>query len=135
MHIIDDAPNGIIVNHASDWSGEARVAWYDPSNRDDADSPDIASPRGLKARGLKECHCVGLDLVAGRFTLTTGSEPPVDVMTRAVALAVATFLCDRMVGAAEALSIDRRRRVRTMAVPDPADPVSPIGDTRGVSRR
>lgn len=98
MHHIDDKPNGIVLNHSSEWSGEARIAWYDADERRDP-GPTPAS--------LRECSCSGLDLIAGRFTLLSGDEPPVNVLTRAVALAVETYLRTKMMRAAEDLFINR----------------------------
>jgi len=112
VHCIDDKPNGVIVNHNADWSGEVRIAWYDASARRDTDP---ALPE------LQECWCDGYDLVAGRFTLvakapvnilgrfemTTNADPPVHVLTRAVALAVETFLRRKMERAIDELFIKR----------------------------
>jgi hypothetical protein len=90
VHCIDDKPNGIILNHDGDWSGDVRIAWYIAGERRDP---------GPTPSSLRECWCVGPDLVAGRFTPTSGppgepspSEPPVNVLTRAVALAVEGYL-------------------------------------------
>lgn len=90
MHCIDDKPNGIIINHSSDWSGDVRIAWYVTTERRD---PGPTPP------SLKECWCEGRDLVAGLFTpierpagFDLVREPPVNVLTRAVALAVETYL-------------------------------------------
>jgi len=89
MHCIDDKPNGIILNHG-DWSGNVRIAWYLADERRD---PGPTPP------SMRECWCSGPDLVAGLFTPTSGppdkapsSAPPVDVITRAVALAVESYL-------------------------------------------
>ena len=87
MHCIDDKPNGIIVNYSPDWGGEARSAWYIADERRD---PGPTPP------SLRECWCNAADLVAGRFTLLSGDEPPVNVLTRAVALAVETYLRARL---------------------------------------
>jgi hypothetical protein len=89
MHTIDDKANSICLNHSSDWSGDVRVAWY------------VASER-------RECQCVGIDLIAGRFTLLAGSEPPVNVITRAVALAVEAYLRSKIERALDDLTIVRR---------------------------
>lgn len=78
MHSIDDKPNGIVLNHNADWSGEVHVTWYMGSGQ------------------RRECQCMGIDLVAGRFTLCDGTEPPINVITRAVALAVEAFLRSKM---------------------------------------
>jgi hypothetical protein len=97
VHCIEDKPNGIIINHSADWSGDVRIAWYDPAERRD---PGPTPP------SLRECWCDGYALtagrfapitkadvhVAGRFDLTTNVQPPVEVLTRAVALAVESFL-------------------------------------------
>lgn len=83
MHAIDDKPNGITINYSPDWSGEARIAWY-ASN---AMSEALSLPGSTH-----ECWCNGSDLVAGRFTCLSGIEPPINVLTRAVALAVETYL-------------------------------------------
>lgn len=98
MHSIDDKANGIVLNHNPDWSGEVRVAWYVASERRD---PGPTPP------SLHECQCRGIDLVAGRFTLCDGPEPPINVITRAVALAVETYLRAKSIRAAEDLFIDR----------------------------
>lgn len=91
MHCIDDKPNGIILNHDGDWSGDVRIAWYLAEERRLA--PGRLPP------SLCECWCSGPDLVAGRFSPTHGPahglstpEPPVNILTRAVALAVADYL-------------------------------------------
>lgn len=105
MHCIDDKPNGIILNHNSDWSGEVRIAWYVTSERRD---PGPTPP------SLRECWCSGPDLVGGRFTPVSGppdeappSEPPVNVLTRAVALAVEKYLRSMMERALDDLFIKR----------------------------
>jgi hypothetical protein len=109
VHCIDDKPNGIILNHNSDWSGEVRIAWYVASERHD---PGPTPP------SLKECWCEGKDLVAGLFTPVSPSsepspgtvvvpEPPVNVLTRAVALAVETYLRRKLEGAIDNLFIRR----------------------------
>jgi len=96
-------PNGIILNHNSDWSGEVRIAGYVAAERRD---PGPTPP------SLKECWCEGKDLVAGLFTPVSVafdpppgvglvSEPPVNVITRAVALAVETYLRSKMEGAVD----------------------------------
>ncbi len=104
MHCIDDKPNGIVLNHNSDWSGKVRIAWYSTLVRED--------PRSIPS--TCECWCVGPDLVAGRFTPTSGppnepppSVPPVDVLTRAVALAVETYLRSMLMHAVDDLFIRR----------------------------
>lgn len=95
MHCIDDKANGIILNHDGDWSGDVRIAWYDTDERHD---PGPTPP------SLRECWCSGLDLVAGRFSpalpppgkslpaTVPPSWAPVEVVTRAVALAVESYL-------------------------------------------
>ena len=98
MHCIDDKANGVILNHNSDWSGDVRIAWYIASERRD---PGPTPP------SLIECSCRGIDLVAGRFTLNDGPEPPVNVITRAVALAVESYLRSKMERAVDDLFIDR----------------------------
>jgi hypothetical protein len=98
MHCIDDRPNGIVINFNSDWSGDARIAWYVASERRD---PGPVPP------SLRECQCVGRDLVAGRFTLTDGAEPPINVLTRAVALAVEIYLCRKMTVALDDICANR----------------------------
>ena len=109
MHCIDDAPNGIILNHNSDWSGEVRIAWYVAGERRD---PGPTPP------SLRECWCEGKDLIAGLFTPVTHvannpppgtvvDEPPINVLTRAVALAVETYLRRKSMSAAEDLFIRR----------------------------
>jgi hypothetical protein len=104
MHCIDDKPNGI--NHDGDWSGDVRIAWYDPTERPREFCPTPAS--------LRECWCDGPDLVAGRFTPLLkdrddhgNAEPPLHVLTRAVALAVETFLRSKMESAVDDLFIQR----------------------------
>ena len=96
MHLIDDAPNGIIINHSADWSGDVRIAWYVAAERQD---PGPVPP------SLKECWCEGKDLIAGLFTpidrpagFVPAHEPPVNVLTRAVALAVETHLRSKLEG-------------------------------------
>ncbi len=80
-----------ILNHDGDWSGAVRIAWY--MRRDPGPTPP----------SLHECWCSGPDLVAGLFTPVTNasaptpgtvvvSEPPVNILTRAVALAVEDYL-------------------------------------------
>lgn len=98
MHCIDDKANGIVVNHNSDWSGEARIAWYVANERRDL---------GPVPRSLRECECSAVDLVAGRFTHLSGDEPPVDVLTRAVALAVETYLRSKLESSLDDLFIRR----------------------------
>lgn len=89
MHCIDDKANGIIVNHDGDWSGDVRIAWYIAEERHD---PGPTPP------SLLECWCSGSDLLAGLFTPISESShgvlvvPPIHVVTRAVALAVESYL-------------------------------------------
>jgi hypothetical protein len=97
MHIIEDKANGIVINHSSGFVGEVRIAWYDLSKRPD---------HGI-ITNFDECWCSGIDLVAGRFTPVRGPEPPVNVITRAVALAVETYLRNKMESAVEFLFINR----------------------------
>ena len=96
MRCIDDRENGIILNHDGAWSDRVRIAWYVASERRD---PGPTPP------SLRECWCDGPDLVAGRFTPISGppnddehrnDEPPVNVLTRAVALAVEGYLRHRL---------------------------------------
>ena len=106
MLCIDDKANGIIVNHDGDWSGRVRIAWYVASERRD---PGPTPP------SLRECWCDGASLVAGRFTPQSGPpgepaaspEPPVHVLTRAVALAVETYLRSKLESAVDDLFISR----------------------------
>jgi hypothetical protein len=91
MHSIDDKANGIILNHNPGFVGEVRVIWYPANDR----------------RVPCECWCNGLDLIAGRFTPVRGPEPPINVITRAVALAVETYLRNKMEGAVEQLFLNR----------------------------
>lgn len=98
MHCIDDKPNGIILNHDPDWKGVVRIAWYIADERRD---PGPTPP------SLRECGCKGIDLIAGRFTQLTGDEPPVNVLTRAVALAVESYLRSKMESAVDDLCIER----------------------------
>jgi hypothetical protein len=102
MHCIDDKPNGICLNHDSAWKGDVRIAWY------------IAGASGPLPPSLHECWCSAPDLIAGRFSPTNGppcaqtsSEPPVHVLTRAVALAVEDYLRFKMSRAVDNLSIRR----------------------------
>jgi hypothetical protein len=98
VHCIHDKANGLVINHTSDWSGDARIAWYDASEfRDPGPTPS----------SLRECWCQGDLLVAGRFTLTRGEVPPLDVVTRAVALAVEALLRAKMSRAVEDFFIRR----------------------------
>lgn len=94
MHCIDDKPNGIILSHNADWSGDACIGWH---------TLDPTPP------SLSECWCVGRDLISGRFTLLSGVEPPVNVITRAVALAVETYLRRKLMHTVEDLFIPVRR--------------------------
>jgi hypothetical protein len=89
MRTISDKPNGIILNHDGDWSGEACIGWYVTDR----------SP-------LHECWCDGPDLVAGKFTKIRGIEPPISVITRAVALAVESYFRSKMTDALETFDID-----------------------------
>jgi len=109
MHCIDDKAHGIILNHNGDWSGEVRIAWYVTSERRD---PGPTLPL------LGECWCAGPDLVAGRFKPVSAvsdpapcsvlvPEPPIDVITRAVALAVEGYLRLKMEKAVDDLFIER----------------------------
>lgn len=98
MQHIDDKANGIRINHSSDWSGEARIGWYFADERYDL---------GPTPPSLSECQCSARDLLAGRFTLLSGCEPPINVITRAVALAVETYFRVKMMRAAEGLFIRR----------------------------
>ena len=109
MHCTDDKPNGIILNHNGDWSGDVRIAWYVASERRD---PGPTPP------SLRECWCDGNALVAGRFTLVPRAsepgivvvaEPPINVLTRAVALAVEGYLRCKMERALDDLFIRRAK--------------------------
>jgi hypothetical protein len=92
MHTIDDKANRIVLNHSSGFVGEVRIAWL---------------PAG-PLEPTRECWCNGMDLIAGRFMPTRGQEePPVNVLTRAVALAVETHLRSKMESAVETLFINR----------------------------
>jgi hypothetical protein len=102
MYCIDDKPNGIIINHSSAWNGEARIAWYIPDERRD---PGPLPP------SLRECECNAVDLVAGRFTRLSGDEPPIHIITRAVALAVETYLRDKFMRVAEDLLFINRDKL------------------------
>lgn len=94
MHTIDDKANRIVLNHSSGFVGEVRIGWYP----------------GYTLEALRECWCNGTDLIAGRFTPTRGQdEPPINVLTRAVALAVETHLRSKMESAVEGLFINRGR--------------------------
>ena len=109
MHCIDDKPNGIILNHDGDWSGDVSIAWYVAGkSRDPGPTPP----------SLHECWCSGPDLVAGLFTPVTNTsepapgtiivpEPPVNVLTRAVALAVEGYLRFRLMRGVDDLFIRR----------------------------
>lgn len=116
MRCIDDKPNGIILNHDGDWSGDVRIAWYTASERRDP-GPTPAS--------LRECWCIGPDLIAGRFTPVSAAdrrvrrtsdmplsgvdvpEPPINILTRAVALAVEGYLRFKLERAMDDLFIRR----------------------------
>lgn len=90
-----DKANGIVINHNQDWSGEVRISWH------------VA---GALPLSWPECWCQGPDLVAGRFTSLNGTydvEPPVNVLTRAVALAVESYLRSKMESALDDLFIER----------------------------
>jgi len=122
VHCIDDKPNGIILNHNGDWSGEVRIAWYVASERRDPDVPQFSGGglviQGPRPPSLQECWCAGKDLVAGRFTSMSSTsepppggvtvpEPPVNVLTRAVALAVESYLRSKLESAVDDLFIPR----------------------------
>lgn len=98
--IIDDKANGILLNHDPDWSGTVRVAWYIASERRD---PGPTPP------SLQECWCHGPDLVTGRFTQLDGPEPPINVITRTVALAVEGYLRHKLEKSFAELHIYRGR--------------------------
>jgi hypothetical protein len=108
MHSFHDKHNGIVLNFNADWSGQVRLAWYDPSEYQD---PGPTPP------SLRECWCDGRDLVAGLFTPTSGPPdkspshaPPVDVLTRAVALAVEDYLRSKLARTLDGdLFIERRK--------------------------
>jgi hypothetical protein len=111
VHCIYDKPNGIIINHDGDWSGNVRVAWYLDGDRHDP---------GPTLPVLGECWCTGPDLVAGRFTPVSKvsdpapscvhiPEPPIDVITRTVALAVESYLRSKMENALADLFIKRSK--------------------------
>ena len=108
MHCLDDKPNGILLNHDGDWSGDLRIAWYIAGERRD---PGLTLP-------THECWCRGSDLVAGLFTpVRTAAtsapgtilvpEPPINVLTRAVALAVEGYLLFKLQRALDDLCIRR----------------------------
>jgi hypothetical protein len=90
MPQIEDDLNNVFINHTVNWSGPTRVGWY------------FTNELANETAQFRECWCEGRDLVAGRFTFVPGpadakaSPPPVDVMTRAVALAVADFLRSKL---------------------------------------
>jgi hypothetical protein len=94
MMSISDEVNGILIKHHTDWSGDARILW---------------STGVLPGVDMIGCWCSGHDLIAGRFLPTRAGEstPPVNVLTRAVALAVETYLRDKAMSAVEKLFIDR----------------------------
>lgn len=100
MNCIDDRANGIIINHNSDWSGNVRIVWYVASERR-GDDEDHGIPPSMV------CWCNGRDLVNGLLTMAEGSEPPLNVITRSVALAVETNLRTKAISAAESLFINR----------------------------
>ncbi len=114
MHCIDDKPNGIILNHSADWSGDVRLAWYDADERRD---PGPTPP------SLRECWCNGPDLVAGRFSpalppagasvpeTVPPSWAPVEVITRAVALAVESYLRHKLMRAVDVDLFIRRGKL------------------------
>ena len=82
--MVDDGKNSAtgIVSLSVDWAGIVQIAWYIPSERHAL----LELPQPLP---FKECTCVGADLVTGRFTHVSGEEPPLPVITRALALAIA----------------------------------------------
>lgn len=102
--IIEDKPNGILITHNADWSGIVRIAWYMVDGQRSA---------------LQECWCVGRDLIAGRFTpVSAPNKPehgrgsltatPINILTRAVTLAVETYLRSRLQAFVDTLyTIDR----------------------------
>jgi hypothetical protein len=101
MHRIDDKPNGITVTHDGDWSGQVCIAWWNVADIERREPP-------------RRCWCWGPDLIAGLFTPTSGppsdlltSEPPINIVTRAVALAVESCLRDKMAYALDSLFIKR----------------------------
>ena len=100
MYCIDDGINGIVLNYSADWSDNVRVAWFL--------AKEFRVPGlGPLPPSLQECHCVGSDLISGRFTRVDGPEPPIDVITRAVALAVETYLRHKMEHGVAELFINR----------------------------
>lgn len=102
-HCIDDKPNGILLNHDSDWSGDVHLAWYSAEERRDP---------GLLPPSLRECWCSGPQLIAGRFMPLTplpNGEPPIHVITRAVALAVEDYLHFKLMLAVEGVHIYRNK--------------------------
>ena len=105
MNCISDNKNGIFINHNSDWSGEARIAWM--ISREAYDIMDAKPPPAHA-----ECWVDSRDLLTGLFTPTrTGDpEPPVNVITRAVALAVYNHVTATMVRAAEQVDGVWRRK-------------------------
>ncbi len=109
MHCIDDKPNGIILNHDGDWSGPVRIAWYEAAERCDPSPPRFRVPPSLR-----ECWCSGPDLVAGLYSPVnepgggaSHEDPPVNILTRAVALAVEGYLRSKMESALDDLFIKR----------------------------
>ena len=108
MHCIDDEVNGVVINHNGDWSGEVRIAWYTVGERR---NPGPTPP------SLRDCWCDGSDLIAGRYTPVNApgggashEDPPVDVLMRAVALAVEAYMHMKMMSAVENIGISRRKR-------------------------
>lgn len=87
MYIIHDKKNGILINHSSSWCEDARVAWY---------NVDEYRESGPTPMSLRECQCDAKGLIAGRFTLISGTEPPIYVIARAVALAVEDYLRSKL---------------------------------------
>jgi len=98
MRCLDDKANGLIINYTPGWTDDVRLAWYIASERRDP---------GPLPSSLEECRCRGRALVSGRFTRTEGSEPPLHVITRAVALAVESYLREKLERAVDDLFIRR----------------------------
>jgi hypothetical protein len=88
VHTTDDKANGLVLNHDYDWGGIVYVAWCSGSTR------HVSS-------------CKGSDLVAGRFTHLTGPEPPINVITRVVALAVEGYLRTKLEAFTDNFFIER----------------------------
>lgn len=94
MHTIDDREHKILIRHPDNWIGTATIYW---------EATVRASYTAKATVQALSCEVDGRYLLTGLFTPTrTGDpEPPVNVITRAVALAVYEHVTATMVRAAE----------------------------------